>query len=175
MTDMQTTSSSSAALAAFDRARSAFQQSVEDVPEAALQYRPEGEDYALGGLAVHVAQVLEKYARVLAVMRTSTSGPVSEPEGLVEPDQDKALIHDGYGNAQRAQVVRRVAAAHAQVTEAIRALPTASFDTKVPVIFAGSTEPYPASPADILGWVHAHYDEHIAQIADLRKRWETVR
>ena len=60
-----------AALADFDRARTEFEEAVRRAPDAALRYRASGDDYALGGLVVHVMQVLDHYARVLAAIHAA--------------------------------------------------------------------------------------------------------
>jgi hypothetical protein len=158
------------ALSNFDQAHAAFAAAVEATPAAALRYRPAGEDYALGGLAIHVAQVLDKYARVLRAMRAADFGPVTEPSAEASQG-DAALIRDGFDDGQRRSVLERVRAAHMSVADAVRAFAEDGFRRAAPVTYAGSAEPYPTTPADVLGWVHAHYDEHVAQIADLRRAW----
>ena len=172
---MTTNQEAQAALQAFDQARDAFATTVEQTPAAALRYRPEGEDYALGGLAIHVAQVLEKYTRVLEAMHASAADPVSEPLAAAEPPTDAALIRNGFSAEERSAVLGRVRASHAALVSAMRAFPGSAFETKLRVTFVGATEPFPTSPADVLGWVHGHYEEHIAQIGELCQRWEAVR
>jgi hypothetical protein len=158
------------ALTKFDQAHAAFAAAVEATPAAALRYRPAGEDYALGGLAIHVAEVLEKYERVLRAMRAADFGPVTEPSAEASED-DAALVRDGFDDGQRQAVLERVRAAHTSLADAVRAFPEDAFRRAAPVTYAGSAEPYPTTPADVLGWVHAHYDEHVVQIADLRDAW----
>lgn len=158
------------ALSSFDTAHDGFIGAVQRTPAEALRYRPAGEDYALGGLAVHVAQVLEKYTRVLEAMHSASGANASEP-AVAESPEDQALIHDGFGDEQRGSVLTRVSEAHRAIAGALRNSDAQAFDRKVPVLFAGSTDAYPTSPSDVLGWVHAHYEEHITQIADLRQAW----
>jgi len=63
-----------ARLAEFDAARLEFEEAVRAAPDAALRFKPEGEDYALGGLVVHVAQVLRRYATVVDTIRAADWG-----------------------------------------------------------------------------------------------------
>ena len=53
------------ALVDFERARAEWDEAFARVPDAALGYLKPGDDYALGGLLVHVNWVLAHYARVL--------------------------------------------------------------------------------------------------------------
>jgi hypothetical protein len=162
------------ALAAFDQGRAEFAAVLEQTPSAALRFRPAGEDYALGGLAIHVAQVLEKYARVLEAMRAADFGPVPEPPLPAASEADTALVRDGFDDDMRAAVLERVRRAHARVVAAIRAVPDDAFHQAMPVTYAGAAEPFATSPADVLGWVHAHYAEHVRQVTDLSSAWTTT-
>jgi hypothetical protein len=162
------------ALTAFDQRHAEFTAALEKTPSAALRFRPAGEDYALGGLAIHVAQVLDKYARVLEAMRGADFGSVAEPPLLATSEADTALVRDGFDDATRAAVLERVRGAHASVVAAVRAVPDEAFHRATPVMYAGATEPFATSPADVLGWVHAHYAEHVRQVTDLSSAWTTT-
>ena len=163
-----------AALAAFEKAHTEFAAAMEETPTAALRYRPAGEDYALGGLAVHVGQVLEKYARVLDAMRAADFGSVNEPPLPPTSEVDTALVRDGFDDHTRAAVLERVRGAHARVITALCAVPDDAFRRAAPVTYAGAGEPFATSPADVLGWVHDHYSEHIHQVIDLRSTWAST-
>src|SRR5437879_12723240 len=54
-----------AALADFEAARKEWEEAFSRVPDGALTYLKPGDDYALGGLQVHVNWVLAHYRRVL--------------------------------------------------------------------------------------------------------------
>src|SRR6202158_1661858 len=54
-----------AALADFEAARAEWEAAFGKIPDAALAYLKPGDDYALGGLQVHVNWVLTHYRRVL--------------------------------------------------------------------------------------------------------------
>lgn len=165
------TTDQAVALTAFDQRRAEFAAALEETPAAALRFRPAGQDYALGGLAIHVAQVLEKYARVLEAMRAADFGPVAEPPLPAASEADTALARDGFDDATRAAVLERVRGAHASVVAAVWAVPDEAFHRAAPVTYAGATEPFATSPADVLGWVHDHYAEHVRQVTELRSAW----
>jgi hypothetical protein len=159
-----------ATLANFDRARAEFEEAVRGAPDAALRYRATGDDYALGGLVVHVTQVLEHYTDVLNAIHTADwQSPTAPPS--VTSDSDAALIRDGFGGDSRAEVLARLRDAHTALVNAVRAEPSDWFSRPAPVTYSGSSEPYQTSPADVVGWVRDHYAEHTQQIAELVADW----
>jgi hypothetical protein len=158
------------ALLDFDRAREAFEEALRGAPDASLRYRPAGEDYALGGLVIHVAEVLEKYAGVLGRIRDASFGPLQEEDHPTSA-ADAALIREGFGAEGRTTALERVRAAHGGLVDQVRAVGATDFERKAPVTYQGATEPYPTSAADVLGWVRDHYDEHVQQIGQLVSDW----
>src|SRR5256885_736157 len=81
-----------------------FEESLRRAPDAALRYKPAGEDYALGGLVVHVSDVMRRYALVLDALQAATGGALSAPE-YATPAEDEAVIHSGFDGATRRPVV----------------------------------------------------------------------
>ena len=91
-----------AALADFELARSEWESAFAKVPDGALGYLKPGDDYALGGLQIHVNWVLTHYRRVLdgiVAGRFVQLGPQDLPgegqaavhkakAGLVAPQRD---------------------------------------------------------------------------------------
>ncbi len=160
-------------LADFDRARSEFEEAVRRAPDAALRYRAPSDDYALGGLVVHVTQVLDHYTDVLNAIHTADwQSPTAPPSQT--SDHDAALIHDGFGGESRAGVLTQMRDAHTMLVSAVRAEPSEWFGRQAPVMYSGSSEPYPTSPADVVGWVRDHYAEHTRQIAELVSDWASA-
>jgi hypothetical protein len=159
-----------ARLAEFDGAREEFEESVRRAPDAALRFKPAGEDYALGGLVVHVAEVLRKYSAVIDAARLADWQAVSEPPAAAR-SEDAALIREGFDGSTRAAVLDDMRAAHAALADAVRGTPEEAFERKAPVTFSGSSEAFPTSAADVLGWVVDHYKEHTQQVGDLVTAW----
>jgi DinB superfamily len=158
------------ALADFDRARSEFEEAIRRAPDAALRYRPGGEDYALGGLVVHVTDVLRHYTRVLETIHTADWQTLTAPEHVTTP-ADQEMIRDGFTGADRGHILAEMRAAHTALVEAVNAEPDEWFSRKAAVTYAGSSEPYPTSPEDVVGWVRDHYSEHTQQATDLVSHW----
>ena len=157
------------ALAGFDAARVEFEAALRRAPDAALRYRPQGDDYALGGLVVHVIDVLERYTALIDAIRASAWQPLTSPEGATSVE-DESLIRDGFPGAQRASVVQRMRTAHTALADAA-ATTGPDFERKADVMFATAETPLPTSAADVVGWVRDHYDEHTRQVGDLVSAW----
>jgi len=158
-----------AVLADFETAREAFEDSLRRAPDAALRYKPAGEDYALGGLVVHVTDVLRRYARLIDALRQHQFGGFVSPEHMTA-DEDAARIREGFAGEARGPVVEEMRAAHAAMVDAILVGGEEDFTRKAAVVY-GSGDPYPTSPSDVMGWVADHYREHTQQIGDLVSAW----
>ena len=166
---MTSTQDRDAVLVAFDEARADFEAALRRAPDAALRYKPDGEDYALGGLVVHVSDVLRRYARVLDSLRAHDFGAFAAPTHST-PGEDEQLIRDGFGGETRGPVVEDMRSAHAAFVDAVRAVPEVDF-ARVAAVTFGSGDPFPTSPADVVGWVADHYREHTQQISQLVSAW----
>lgn len=153
----------------FDEAREAFEASVRRAPDAALRYTAPGEDYAAGGLVVHVTDVLRRYALLADALRQADFGALAAP-AYATPDEDAALIHAGFDGATRGAVLDDMRAAHAALVDALLSSP-ADLERQAAVTYEGSAEPYPTSLLNIAGWVTDHYREHTLHIADLVSAW----
>jgi hypothetical protein len=158
-----------AVLLDFDTAREAFEEALRRAPDAALRYKPAGEDYALGGLVVHVTDVLRRYARVIDGLREHQFGAFVTPDH-VTPAEDGARIAEGFGGEARGPVVEEMRAAHTALLDAVLLSGEADFTRKAAVTY-GSGDPFPTSPSDVMGWVADHYREHTQQIGDLVTAW----
>jgi hypothetical protein len=161
---------SEAVLAEFQRHRQDFEEAVRRAPDAALRYRSDGEDYALGGLVVHVTDVLKHYTRVLETIHATDWQAGRAPDHQTSAE-DAAVIRAGFSGERRAQVVGDMQAAHDAFVESVRAEPADWFERQASVTYAGSTEPHPTSPSDVVGWLRDHYIEHTRQVAELVSDW----
>lgn len=163
------------ALAKFDHARDDFEQAFAAVPDEALSYRPEGDDYTLGDLLPHVIDSLFGYTLALEAMHTSDFGPTFpfDKQGeaaLREHDAEmKELFAGGEG---RNQVIAELEAVHDRLAAKLRALAYDDYSRTAPVLFEGATEPYPTRAADIIRWVTDHYYEHVAQVNKMLGEWK---
>jgi hypothetical protein len=164
-----------AALADFEAARSEWEFAFAKVPDDALGYLKPGDDYALGGLLVHVNWVLTHYGRVLDGMvaaRFGQLGPQDVPgEAAAAVQQAKVGLVAG----RRANTLAEMHRLHGEVVTAITSLPESDWSRKAAVIYGEGQDPYPTSPEDILGWLREHYREHVEQSADLIADWRATR
>jgi DinB superfamily len=177
MSDSEQTKDRESTLAEFGRKMEEYAHTYDSVPDDALTYVPEGEDYTLGGLAVHVTDVLLHYGNVLDVMKGAGGQQVRavDPEDEAKRQRDE-LIHNGFGGGDKQRVFREMRAAHQDVEQRVRTLPVAEYGQKVGVLYgADAQDPYPTDAGDVLGWLIDHYQEHIDQVAELMGKWRAAR
>ena len=152
-----------AALADFGEARREWEEAFARVPDDALRYLKPGDDYALGGLQVHVNWVLARYLRVLE------SGTVAQPPPSAEG------LRRGLSPAERRQSLAEMSRLHEAVKTRVDRLAESDWSRKSPVVYGPGENPYPTSPEDVVGWLCDHYREHVVQCADLVEEWRTAK
>jgi hypothetical protein len=159
MSESPSTQGQAASLAArFDAARDTFLAAFAQAPDEALPYTPAGEDYALGVLPIHLQDSMNHYLDVYQRVTAANYGPVD----LGADPANAAMLAD-------------LDATHRRVTERFRTLDDETVTRQAAVVYAPGSEPYPTSVADIFGWLTDHYDEHVAQTAQLLARWQSER
>jgi DinB superfamily len=160
-----------AALADFEAARAEWESALAKVPDEALSYLKPGDDYALGGLQVHVNWVLVHYGRVLDAMINGGFAPMGpmDPPGETEVVNRKAKA--GLTGAGRRQALAEMDSFHQSVVRAAQGLAEADWSRKAPVVYGEGKDPYPTSPEDVVGWLREHYREHVGQSAELVASW----
>jgi hypothetical protein len=160
-----------AALADFEAARAEWEAALAKVPDQALAYLKPGDDYALGGLQVHVNWVLLHYGRVLDALVAGGFAPmaVADPPGEWDAFNQKART--GLTAAGRTQALAEMTSLHHSVVKAAQALELGDWWRKAAVVYSEGKDPYPTSPEDLIGWLRDHYREHVDQSADLVASW----
>ena len=164
-----------AALADFDTARAAWEAVFDQVPDAALGYLRPGDDYAIGGLQVHINWILVHYRRVLDAL---IAGHFSALEPLTTAAEWKSVAQKaklGIEPAERQPALREMAGLHASVADAVRGLAAENWGRKTPVRYTPGVEPFSTSPDDLLGWLRDHYREHVEQCPALIAEWKGAR
>ncbi len=162
------------ALANFDHARDDFEAAFARVPDAALGWMPEGDDYTLGDLLPHVIGSITNYKTVLDHIEAahhSVVGPGWEADpGMAEHN---ALMHVIYAaGAGRAAIIDELDMAHDSLAARLRDMAYDEYSRATPVHYSGGADPYPTSAHDILGWLTDHYQEHIVQVGQMVTEWE---
>lgn len=154
------------ALADFGRARDELEAAFQTVPDEALRYLPEGDEYALGGLAVHVTEVMTHYSHVLDEVRAAGFREVR----VVEPPPSEP-VRVGFGGDARAAVFESMRAAHDRLAANVRALAGDDYTRKAPVQYGTAAEPFDTSAADVMGWMIGHYRDHAGQVQVMLAGW----
>jgi hypothetical protein len=162
-------------IASFDAARDAYLAAFAQAPDAALPYTPEGEEYALGVLPLHLQDSMNHYLEVYDRMAAANFAPVDLGADL-EMVANAAELHERLlttkpTGADRGALLNELNGTHQRVTERFADLDDAAVTSQSTVVYTPGTDPYPTSVADIFGWLTDHYNEHVAQTAQLLERW----
>ena len=163
-----------AALADFAVARSEWESAFAKVPDDALGYLKLGDDYALGGLLIHVNWVLTHYRRVLDGIIAARFGQLGPQDASGEAQAAGQEAKVGLSAGQRAKTLVEMSRLHAAVVTAVTGLPEGDWSRKAAVIYGEGQDPYPTSPEDVIGWLREHYREHVEQSAHLVADWRTT-
>jgi hypothetical protein len=160
-----------AALADFEAARQEWAAAFGRVPDAALRYLKPGDDYALGGLLVHVNWVLMHYLRVLYALMAGGFAPVAPQDPPGEAEEIRAAAKRGLTVADRRRELEAMSRLHSTVVDACTALPASDWSREASVVYGEGEDPYLTRPEDLIAWLADHYREHVQQSADLVEEW----
>jgi len=159
------------ALADFDKARAEWEAALAGAPDEALAYLKPGDDYALGGLQVHVNWVLVHYRRILDGLIAGESIPLPPLDPPGETDEVNKKARAGLTGEGRRESLAEMAALHGAIMKGAKGLSQDRWATKVPVLYGAGQDPYPTSPEDVIGWLSDHYREHVQQCPELVASW----
>ncbi len=162
------------ALSDFDAAREEWEAAFAQVPDAALGYLKPGDDYALGGLQVHVNWVLVHYGRILDGIKAD---PHQQLEPLDKPGESadaNKRAKAGLSAAERKPALEEMSGLHRFIKETAAGFQDAGWATKTAVVYGEGQDPYPTSPDDVLGWLREHYREHVQQCPELIAAWRDM-
>jgi hypothetical protein len=157
-------------LARLEEARTSFLEAINGAPDEALAFLRPGDDYALGGLLVHVNGVLERYGQVLDAIVTDPAGEFDAAAVDRAMIRANARAKEGITAASRNEVMATMASLHEHVAAALTRVAARDGERKTPVRYLGG-EPYPTSAADISLWLTDHYLEHVPHVAELLDAW----
>lgn len=161
------------ALIHFDSARDAYLRAMRQVPPEGAGYLKPGDDYSLGGIAVHVNLVLEHYTNTLKSMISEDFG---ECRPLDPPGQEERALARAKASLSAAELSSELAATeqlHEQAVEIFNGLRD-SWTREAPVLYGSATEPYPTSAATVMDWLTGHYAEQMPQIASLMEEYSAT-
>lgn len=167
-----------ATLQALDSAYAAFLVQFRGVPDEALSFVPEGEEYTLGILPEHLCDPLWSYSSQLDAMARSDFAPLdlSGDRALAESKarRHKELAAWRPSGADREAMLSRLETAHRHARSRLAAVDEPSFTRTAPVVYSAGAAPLPTCARDIAGWLQAHYDEHAEQTRSLLLQWQAA-
>jgi hypothetical protein len=159
------------ALVDIEAARTQWETAFGQVPDEALTYLKRGDDYALGGLQVHVNWVLVHYRRVLDGLIDGGFAPLPPLDPPGENDEFNRRAKAGLTSEGRREALADMASVHRAVLDAVKELPARDWSRKALVVYGAGQDPYPTSPEDVIGWLADHYREHVQQCPELVTDW----
>lgn len=166
----------SESLARLEAAHGSIQDAFATMPDAALAWLKPGDDYAIGGIVIHLIQSLDGYIGTLEALRAAgysdTDGP-GEDEAVV----DAQLVHArrGLASTERAGTFTEMKTKQARLTAIASTADEAQFGTLVGVRYPGDEAPYPTSVALVVQWMTEHYAEHVPHAQQLFAEWKNAR
>lgn len=166
------------ALADFDHARDDFEDALSEVPDGALSYKPEGDDYSIGEIVTHVTSSMRMYTAVLDMMRDLEFQEVrlaGYPGGNAtieeEPDADASTQQpgdDASGISRGKQAaLDAMEATHNMLAARLGELAHEDYSRPSSVYYPGSEEGYPTRASDIISWMTDHYRNHAKQVREM--------
>ena len=164
------------ALAKMDAAHAALADAFAAMPDDALAWLKPGDDYAIGGIVIHLIGSLDGYIGTLAAMHAAgyrdTEGP-GEDEAIV--DEQLAHARRGLSPAERAATFAEMKTKHRSLSDLARRASEAQFVELVGITFPGDEVPYPTSVALVAQWMTEHYAEHVPHAMALFAEWQKAR
>jgi hypothetical protein len=161
------------ALAKLDAAHAEIQGAFAAMPDAALAWLKPGDDYAIGGVAIHLIGSLDGYIGTLTTLDAAgyadTQGP-GEDEAVV--DAHLARAKRGVSAAERAATLGEMREKHERLAALARKPSDAQFDALIGVTYPGDEVPYPTSAALVVQWMTDHYVEHVPHVQTLHSEWK---
>lgn len=162
-------------LAEFDTQRDRFLKAFRSAPSEAMSFRKDGDDYALGGLVVHVNFILERYRRVLDRLVATSFGSFQAEDPPEEVAETEARTRAGLLPDQVAIELEAMETRHRELAAAVRSLPAADWQRKGQVVYDEGGKAYQTGAEDLLCWLSEHYGEHVDQVGELLSEWQLSR
>jgi hypothetical protein len=167
-------------LAKFDHGRDDFEAAFARVPDEALEWKPEGDDYTIGFLVPHVISSIARYSTVLDLVEGTGGGAVGPgweagEEGVPLRDYNAEILAIYAAGAGRQAVLDELDAAHDRMAARLRKMAYDEYGRQSPVHYDDNPDAFPTSAHDIIGWLTDHYYEHVPHIAQLLEGWEKTK
>jgi len=158
-------------LAEFDAQRDRLLKAFQSAPPESMAFRKEGDDYALGGLAVHVNFILDRYRRVFDRLVATSFGAFRAEDPPDEVADMQARTRAGLQPGEVAVELEAMETRHRELAAAVRSLPSTDWARKAQVVYDDGGKAYATGAEDLLKWLSEHYDEHVDQVGELVREW----
>ncbi len=164
------------AIGRLDAAHRSIEETFAAMPDPALAWLKPGDDYAIGGIVIHLIQSLDGYIATLEALRaagfTDTDGP-GEDEAVVDAQLVRA--RRGLTPDERAATFADMRAKQSRLAALAASADEGQFATLVAIRYPGDEAPYPTSVALVVQWMTEHYAEHVPHANGLFAEWQKAR
>ena len=164
------------AIADLRASRAAIDDAFAAMPDKALAWLKPGDDYALGGIVIHLIQSLDGYIATLDALHRAA---YRDTEG---PAEDETVVAAGLAHARRGlapnerrPMFAEMAAKQDALAERASRASDDEFARLVGVSYPGDDVPYPTSVALVLQWMTEHFNEHVPHARQLFAEWQSAR
>ena len=151
------------ALANFDRARDDFETAFQAVPDEALDYQPEADDYTLAELLPYITGSITQYSNLIDRIKEAHFGEVQ-----IEPPARQDTLTGR--SIDRQNLLLELESAHDILAGKLRNMLGDDFNRQAPVYFPGTSKSLPTSPADITARLIDYYNEHTRYVAQIMEQ-----
>ena len=148
------------ALANFDHARDDFETAFQDVPDGALDYKPEGGDYTLAELLPYITGSITQYSHLIDQIKEAHFSEVH-----IEPPAHQDTLTGR--SIDRQNLLLELEAAHDTLASKLRVMLGDDYTRQAPVYFPGASKPLLTSAADITARLTNYYNEHTRYVAQI--------
>jgi hypothetical protein len=164
------------ALAKMDSAHAAIVSAFAAMPDGALTWLKPGDDYAIGGIVIHLIGSLDGYIRTLAAIDAAGYRDALGPgEDAAVVEAQRARARRGLAPAERTVAFAEMKAKHVSLSNLARKASEPQFGTLLGVTYPGDETPYPTSVAFVVQWMTEHYAEHVPHAQALFAEWKRAR
>jgi DinB superfamily len=167
-----------AMLADFDHARDDFENAFAQVPDEALDFKQEGDDYSIADLLPHITGSIVRYSRQFDLMKE-----IEYQELRIVAGAEEAELIESHRQARedptrkqgdRQTALNEMEAAHDELAAKLREVAYEEYTRLSTVYYPGSDAPYPTRPADLTRWLADHYREHVPHVMELLASWKML-
>ncbi len=152
-------------------ARGEFASAFAAVPDSALPYKGAADGYALSGIVVHLNATIDHYRRVVEGLIDREFKPFAiQPQDPGVEAAHAKRAQTGFAAGERDEAFALLEAAHDDFVKSILTVQPQDYARKISITYKAGDTAHDTSAADIVGWLTAHYREHVPNVQQMAGR-----